>query len=65
MAYPDVELTAQDVHNAFCAADRENACKWDDLPEIIKLKYDEMAYQLSREINARLAWFECEKGGTH
>jgi hypothetical protein len=63
-AYPDITLTGEEIHNAFCVVDPENACRWDEVPPLVKMKYDDLAKELSRELDARLAWFEGEDAVT-
>lgn len=46
-------LTSYDLHQAFCSADPDNACSWDDIPEAIKMKYVNMAHELNLVIDSQ------------
>lgn len=61
MSYPDITLTGEDIHQAFNAAEHPvegQAKSWDEISELAQKKYNKMAVELNRELNARLAWFE-------
>jgi hypothetical protein len=45
----NLTLTGEGIHNAFCKVDPDNACTWDEVPDIVKMKYDDLA----TELNAR------------
>lgn len=58
--WPDLTLTGEEIHNAFCVVDPENAIPWDKVPAIVKQKYKDLAQELNRELDGRQAWFEGE-----
>jgi len=58
MSYPDINLTGEEIHNAFCIVAPDEACPWDEITLVAQQHYDAVAQELSRELNARLAWFE-------
>src|SRR5258708_4466681 len=58
--WPDLTLSGEDIHRAFCVVMPDEACSWSDIPEIAKMQYDDMATELNRELDARQAWFEGE-----
>jgi len=51
--YPDLSLSGQDIHRAFCAVMPDECCSWSEMPDIAKMQYDEMAKELNAMINAR------------
>jgi hypothetical protein len=53
---PDLTLTGEDIHRAFCVVDPSEACDWLALPDFLKQKYEAMARELNRELDARQAW---------
>jgi ribosomal protein S27AE len=59
-SYPDIALTGEEIHRAFCKVDPDNPISWDEVPVLVQVKYNELAEELNRELNARLAWFEGE-----
>lgn len=63
-SYPDITLTGEEIHNAFCVVDPENAIPWNKVPKHVRQKYAALAKELSRDLNARLAWFEGEEERT-
>jgi hypothetical protein len=63
MSYPDITLTGEEIHTAFCIVAPNEARPWDEITLIAQQHYNAVAQQLNREINARLAWFESEKKG--
>jgi hypothetical protein len=64
MSYPDITLTGEEIHNAFCVVDPDNAIPWDKVPKLVKTKYDGLAKELRRDLDARLAWFEGDEERT-
>ena len=41
-----MRLTGQDIHKAYCIVDPDNACSWQELPELGQMMYNEVAEQL-------------------
>ena len=58
--WPNLTLTGEDIHRAFCVVMPDQTCDWSDIPEIAKQQYNELAKELNRELDARHAWFEGE-----
>jgi hypothetical protein len=56
--WPDLTLSGEDIHRAFCVVMPDDACAWSEIPEIAKMQYNDMAKELNRELDARRAWFE-------
>ena len=60
MAYPDITLTGEEIHNAFCVVAPAQARAWNEISLVAQQHYDALAQELNRELNARLAWAEGE-----
>jgi hypothetical protein len=58
--WPDLTLTGEDIHNAYCIAMPDEARPWDAISLIAQQKYEAMAAELNRELDGRQAWFEGE-----
>jgi hypothetical protein len=56
--WPDLTLTGEDIHRAFCIAMPDEARPWDAISLVAQQKYEAMAKELNRELDARQAWFE-------
>ena len=61
MSCPYVALTGEEIHKAFRIVDPDNSCSWEEVPELVKMKYDDLAPELNRKLNARLAQSEDDR----
>src|SRR5882757_3623555 len=57
--WPDLTLTGEDIHRAFCVATPDQT-HWAEVPSEAKALYNNVAQELNRELDARQAWFEGE-----
>ena len=57
--WPDLTLSGEDIHRAFCAVAPEYR-HWSEVPEVARQLYNKVAAELNRELDARQAWFEGE-----
>ncbi len=57
---PDLKLTGQDVHNAYCRVEPQESKDFEDLPLIAQQMYNDLATELNKELDTRQAWFEGE-----
>jgi hypothetical protein len=58
-AYPDLTLSGEDIHAAFCRIAPESPL-WENLTTVAQNTYHDLATELNRELDARQAWFEGE-----
>lgn len=58
--WPNLTLSGEDIHRAFCVVLPDDSCSWSEMPEIAKMQYDDMAKELNRELDARQAWSNLE-----
>ncbi len=58
--WPNLTLSGEDIHRAFCVVLPDQTCDWSEIPEIAKQNYNDLAAELNRELDARQAWFEGE-----
>jgi hypothetical protein len=56
--WPNLTLTGEDIHNAYCRVEPDNSKPWDLISQPAKEKYEAMARELNSELDARQAWFE-------
>src|SRR3954447_26707303 len=53
-------LTGEDIHNAYCRIEPDESRPWGSLNLVAQRRYDALAKELNRELDARQAWFEGE-----
>jgi hypothetical protein len=54
-AYPDLSLSGQDIHAAFCRIAPESPL-WENLTTVAQNTYHDLATELNRELDARQSW---------
>ena len=57
--WPDLTLTGEDIHRAFCVVTPDQT-HWAEVPSEAKQLYNNVAIELNRDLDARQAWFESE-----
>jgi hypothetical protein len=53
-AFPDITLTGEDIHSAFCRIEPDESRPWGSLNLVAIRRYEALATELNRELNARL-----------
>ncbi len=59
-SYPDIVLTGEDIHNCYCRMEPDESRPWGSLNLVAQRRYEALAVELNRELDARQAWFEGE-----
>ncbi len=58
--WPDLTLTGEDIHAAYCRMEPDESRPWGSLNLVAIRRYEALAAELNRELDARQAWFEGE-----
>jgi hypothetical protein len=46
----NVKLTGKDIHDSFCKVAPDEATNWDELPALVRTRYDDVAEDLNRQM---------------
>jgi len=58
--WPNLTLSGEDIHNAYCRIEPDESRPWGSLNLVAQRRYGALAKELNRELDARQAWFEGE-----